>query len=556
MRNICLLVMLLVATAAMGQIEDNQTDLLKPFKAKLAKSKKFEATPHMPTVDTTANKNQNYIVPTHLMGVSYPAPSIRPLAMPKSKPPEAHTFYAKAGFGYPLSPLVEMSYHNKNIKNFKFGATARHHSVLKGYLPNQQFTQTGAKLNATYFTNKNLAIGGHLGFNYNTNRFYGMDSLLQETVTEDSLRQSFFNIEGNLNIFNGKSTKANFNYRGDVDFYYYADRFRSSEFSITPKVMIEKWFGKGKKKHPLRVEVGLNHTGFKDSISVDSISNSTNILMAYFHPTFTINAGAFKARLGVNLGVNESKFFIHPDVELSYAVAKGMLTIYGGAVGQVRQNNFRSFTRLNPFLSSSPEIHHTNYLEFFGGARGSIKKIGYDIKAGYALTQNLPYFLNNSDTITGGEYWRFKTVYDTTGIIFVRGGLDFRLVKNLVVGGVISYNIYNTRNYEKAWHLPTFESNFFIEYNLFFKPNKKPRSNFLTMRAELFFNAGVPYLDESNNQQVLQGLYDFSFGLNYQITKNFAIFLDVNNIIHNRNQRWYRYRQLGFNGMVDRKSVV
>jgi hypothetical protein len=45
-------------------------------------------------------------------------------------------------------------------------------------------------------------------------------------------------------------------------------------------------------------------------------------------------------------------------------------------------------------------------------------------------------------------------------------------------------------------------------------------------------------------------LYDFSFNVRYQVSPNFALFVDLNNIIHNQNQRWYLYKQLGFNGMV------
>ena len=57
-------------------------------------------------------------------------------------------------------------------------------------------------------------------------------------------------------------------------------------------------------------------------------------------------------------------------------------------------------------------------------------------------------------------------------------------------------------------------------------------------------------MDENQTVQVLQGLYDFSFNVRYQVSPNFALFVDLNNIIHNQNQRWYLYRQLGFNGMV------
>jgi len=309
----------------------------------------------------------------------------------------------------------------------------------------------------------------------------------------------------------------------------------------------------------------MNYLSFKDvPVTIDTVTTTAtkDIVLFYFHPTFTINAGAFKARLGVNLGVNETKFFIHPDVELSYAIAKGALTIYLGGVGQVRQNSFRSLTYYNRFLVSNPEIHHTNYLELFGGVRGSVKKIGYGIKGGYAITQNLPYFMNDLDSLS--QFSRFRPVYDTTGIIFVRGTLDFKLLKNFVIGANIAFNSYQTRNFAKAFHLPTFESNFFISYDIFFTgKNKKPKgkggrkeSNYLSLRADLYINTGVSYLAEPNlvtgqrEIKLTQGLYDFSFNIRYQASRNIAIFADLNNIIHNENQRWYLYKQIGFNGKI------
>jgi len=557
---IVLCLFLAFSQTGMAQIiDDTQTEFLKPFRAKLAKSKKFEARPHLPKLDTNSNKNLNYVAPTHLSLLSYPAPVIRPLAMPKGKGAPVYSFYAKAGFGYPLSPLVELSYYNKNSTNFKFGVNAKHHSVIKGYLPNQSFTKTHFDANATYFTKKSLAIGARFEFNFNTNRFYGFtDSIETITISEDSMRQRFIDVKGNINLFNGTSNKANFNYRGDIDFYSYSDAFGSSEFSITPNLMIEKWFGKGKNKHSLHMDIGMNYLTFNDiPVTIDSTTTTAakNIVLFYFHPTFTINAGDFKARLGVNLGVNETKFFIHPDVELSYSIARGAFVPYVGAVGQVRQNSYRSLTNYNRFLVSNPELHHTNYLELFGGLKGSFKKISYDVRGGYAITQNLPYFLNDTDSLA--QFSRFRPVYDTTGIVFVRGTLDFRLLKNLVVGGTIGYNVYNTTNFEKAFHLPTFESNFFVSYDIYLNGKKskskkggRKDSNYLSLKAELFVNAGVPYMDENQTVQVLQGLYDFSFNVRYQVSPNFALFVDLNNIIHNQNQRWYLYRQLGFNGMV------
>lgn len=561
-RIFCIAVLLLLGmgqTYAQPQIQGDETEFSSPFRAKLAQSKKFDAQPLLPSLDTTTSQNQTYVVPTYLLQLSYPAPVIRPLAMPRAKANEVYNLYAKAGLGYPLSPLVELSYFNEDIEHLKYGVGIRHHSLLQGNISNQTFTETGLDLGATYFMEQGLAIGGRLEGDFNTYRYYGFDPNIEGyNLGNDSLNQRFFNLGANVHLYNAKTNKQAINYRLDLDLYRYSDAFKSVEFYIQPNIAVEKWLGKGQYRHLLRAEVGisyLNLGGIAPRINGATTSVTQNVFLFYFHPTAHLNFGDFKARLGINLGTNAGNFYIQPDVELSYSIANGGFVPYIGAVGEVRQNTFRSLTRYNRFLVSNPNLRHTNYLELFGGLRGSIKKVTYDIRGGYALTQALPYFLNDTLGDAGGNapFYRFRPVYDTAGIIFVRGTVDFRLLKDLVIGGTLGYQIYQPRNFERAFHLPTFESNFFLEYTFRFKQKKKKTnkdSNYLTARGEFFVNAGIPYLDENQSIAVLSGLYDFNLHLQYQITPKVAVFLDLNNLINNRNQRWYLYPQLGFNGMA------
>ncbi|MGH1336653.1 MAG: hypothetical protein ACRBFS_11040 [Aureispira sp.] len=571
-------VCLLMGTTLQAQLDDSQTEFLKPFRAKLAQSQKFEAQPLLPRLDTNSNKKLNYVVPTHLLGLPYPAPIIRPLAMPRGRATEVYNFYAKAGFGYPLSPLIELSYFNDDIERLKYGAQVRHHSVLQGYLPNQNFTQTGIDVQVDYFLEKGLVIGGTLDFDFNTNRFYGFDPVIESyAITEDSMRQRFLNIGGNVHLFNGTLNKSAFNYRVDLDVYRYSDAFKSTEVGIAPNVTLEKWFGKGKQRSAFRLKTGLSYLNFQDiPVEVNNVTTTATkqLTLIHFNPTFVAKLGAFKMRLGLNTGLNASasgngntnNFYIHPDVEFSYAIASGAFVPYIGAVGQVRQNSFRSLTTYNRFLVSNPALRHTNYLELFGGLKGSIKKINYDIRGGYALTQDLPYFVNDTGALT--QFSRFRPVYDTASIIFVKGTVDFRLLDDLVIGGTAGFHAYNTTNFEKAFHLPTFESNIFVEYILSFKGKLREQKGktiskgkiqktaynpYLSFRGEFYVNSGVPYLDENQEVGVLQGLYDLNLGVDLHVSDHVILFADFNNILHNRNQRWYQYRQLGFNAMVGAK---
>jgi hypothetical protein len=164
--------------------------------------------PILPTLDTSGSKTV-YDVPEHTIALKYPDPVLRPLAMPNEDPAPANGFYAKAGFGYPLSPNVELSYHNKQNKNLKLGVNFDHFSS-QGNITNQNFAKTHFDLGATYFTPKGIAAGAKFGFNLDANRFYGHNELsriLPDSldifpdsieVIKDSVSQRFFEFFGRI----------------------------------------------------------------------------------------------------------------------------------------------------------------------------------------------------------------------------------------------------------------------------------------------------------------------------------------------------------------------
>ena len=42
-------------------------------------------------------------------------------------------------------------------------------------------------------------------------------------------------------------------------------------------------------------------------------------------------------------------------------------------------------------------------------------------------------------------------------------------------------------------------------------------------------------------------LLDLNVGGSYQFAKNFGVFLDVNNMLNNKRERWYNYPMVGLN---------
>jgi hypothetical protein len=520
--------------------QDDGSELLKPFKAKLAESVKKNSMPILPTLDTSGSKT-DYDVPEHTIALKYPDPVLRPLAMPNEDPAPANGFYAKAGFGYPLSPNVELSYHNKQNKNLKLGVNFDHFSS-QGNITNQNFAKTHFDLGATYFTPKAIAAGAKFGFNLDANRFYGHNELsriLPDSldifpdsieVIKDSVSQRFFEFFGNLHLFNSRMNKMELNYNVDLDFQVMNDRYGASEFVFMPKAHAEKWLGSGKQKHRIFADLSLNLANFKN----DSIISRT---LFNFHPGVDLNFGIFKATAAVNMGSSENKAFILPDLKLKLSLSEGKLNVYAGWKGEMRINTFRSLSNYNPFLTSNPELRHTKFNDIFGGINGNIKGIGYDFRASYAMTSNMPLFLNDSTQ----NYLRFKTIYDTLNIVSLKGTLDFKMIKNLTVLASLGYNIYSGGGISKAYHLPVFESNFTVMY----------RVKQLLLKSEIYFNSGVPYFDIlSQSDESLNSLFDLNLFASYwfgEVKQNIGVFAEVNNILNNKNQRWYLYPQIGFN---------
>ncbi len=535
-----ILICLFACSTSIITAQEEGTELLKPFKAKLAESVKKNSMPILPTLDTVGGKNE-YEVPEHIIALKYPDPVLRPLAMPNDAPAAANSFYAKAGFGYPISPNVELSYHNKQNKNIKFGVDFDHLSS-QGNITNQNFSKTHFDLGATYFTPKGIATGAKLGFNLDANRFYGHNELsriLPDSldifpdsliVSKDSVSQRFFEFFGNLHLFNTKVNQMQLNFNIDADFHVMNDKYGASEFVFAPKASAEKWLGSAKQKHRIFADLNLNLANFnKDSIISRTLFN--------FHPGVDLNFGVFKATAAMNMGSSEKKAFILPDLKMKLSLSEGKFNVYAGWKGEMRINTFRSLSNYNPFIASNLDLRHTKYNDIFAGLSGNIKGIGYDFRASYAMSANMPLFLNDSTE----NYLRFKVLYDSLNIVSFKGTLDFKMIKNLTVLAAVGYNIYSGGSISRAYHLPVFESNFTVMY----------RVKQLLLKSEIYFNSGVPYFDlVSKTDKSLNSLFDLNLSASYwfgEKKQNIGVFAEVNNILNNKNQRWYLYPQIGFN---------
>lgn len=514
---------------AQPDLPTEEVEVLQNFEATLAETERLEIKPELPGLDT-AERKLTYMVPTKTISVEYLPPKIRPIATRGEKVPPAYNGYMKLGFGTPNSPYANLGYQHQLTENFNLGGQVFHHSANRKDLEHQRFSNTFGKVNGKYYFDQGYALTGQMGYEVDEVHYYGYDHETTE-YSRDQVQQTFNTFDANFKFFNGERTRGDLNYNAEVDFYSLNDNFASSELGTKLDLGLSKWFNG---KHPLSVKIITDFTAFEDTAK-QSLHNF------FLQPNFTYHGGAFKIKGGINLTSHKDKFRIFPDVEASVRILGNKLTAFGGATGTLRKNDMRTLTDYNPFLLTRFQLRNTELLDFYGGVRGSVRIFDYQVQAGFKNADNLPLYLGARSQLNPVDTLKFAVLYDDVNIIYFKGSVTIRPIKNVEVLASLGQNFYSLDIEDEPWHLPNIEFTGRVNY--------KTLSEKLILNAELFIQDGVPFKTIDDTTGELNALLDLSVGAEYIISENFGVFANVNNIFNNKRERWHRYDMFGINVM-------
>lgn len=517
-------------------LPSGEVDIIKSFDARLGDAERYRVDPELPALDTSTRR-LDYDVFTQTLPVEYLPPKIRPLAMRREKAEEGYNGYIKAGGGFPAALYGEGYYNITNNENLNIDLFANHHSANNSQnVENQRFSNTNGGVDGTYHFDQGFAVNAHLEYTTDAVHYYGYNEVaeaLEETITfdQEEVRQRFNIFDGQASIYNSARTEADFNYYAGFKTYIMNDSYspsRENGFDLVFRGT--KWFDG---THPLSVEIQTDFTSYDDLEGDQTLNNF------FLRPNYTYHADLFRVKLGFNLASNDDNFTFFPNIEATAVLLEGLLNAYVGADGTLQKNNFRNLAAYNPFIGSPLSIRNTLYYNYYGGVRGNVEGIDYDLQAGYKAVEDLATFrlLDPFDDLP-----RFDVIYDDGSIVTIKGSVTAPIVDGFRVIGAFSQNIYTLDNEEKPWHLPALTVNLGVRYTTL--------ENRLTVKGDFFLENGVPYLNpETTEADNLNGLFDLSLGADYFFAENFGGFLQINNLANNRRERWLRYPIFGINAM-------
>jgi hypothetical protein len=505
----------------------DKVDIIKNFEAQLLDANKLNVTPTLPALDTST-KYQDYVVPPRPLKVTYDAPKLKPLGMKAGAKEEMYNGYVKAGGGVPTSIYGEFGYGFGVKDKFDGKFWAKHHQANFKSRENQRFSNTDVQLSGSGMVAKTTALEAKVGYAYDRVHYYGYNDSLVNFDAEQ-VRQNFKTLDIGLRLFNGERNDADLNYFVAPKIYNLKDNYSNTETGVDLGFGASKWFAE---KHVLRINLRTDFTTYKDTVK----QQLNNI---YIQPSLTLHFGPARLKIGGNFASNRDVFHIYPDAELNVRVFGDGIQLFVGANGDLRKNTYRSVSDYNPFIQMrGSELRNTDYRSYFGGIRGNVGWLTYTVQGGYATAGDLALYQTKFE----GDITRFQVLYDTAKITNLQGTVTLKPTKEITVAGTLSQNIYKMSNAISAWGLPALEGNFNGEYRLL--------EGKAAFKANCYIADRIRRRDENAIPGKSGALFDFGLGGTYQFSKYFGAFLDLNNILNNRRERWFNYPIYGTNVLV------
>jgi hypothetical protein len=474
---------------------------------------------------------KSYNINPRKINPSYTVDAVTPAEMEGDPLDKLYSSVAKAGFGTYTTPYLEFWYGSLRSKEYTYGVHLKHLSsaaTLKGYgfagLSDDQVGLYGKKFL------KEHSLIGNFDFGRNGLHFYGYDANLI-SLSKKETAQHFNYFGGNAELLSHYTKAQRYNHDIKLSLYNLSDAYKASENNVKGKGYVQTMID----KEVIKVNALVDYYNFKSP--TDTMNNTIIAL----NPNFIVDGEKYHASLGLTATMDiqsGSKFYFHPNVDLSYNVFDNILVPYAGVTGGVSKNSFKSVTDENPFVTSKLVLKNSvTKFNVYGGLKGTLSsRIAYTTRVSYSAMGNMLLYVN--DTTYPGN--RFEVIYDDGNVLNLHGEVSYQLREKLRIMIAGDYFDYKMKHEIRAWYKPQVKLSFAANYNL---------SDKIIIKADLFylekqFAKTHANGDDSTGKivaQELNNLFDVNIGGEYRYTKRLGFFLNLSNIMNARYLRYMNY---------------
>jgi len=509
-------------------------EITSSFKPVLREAVKINFNAAPPQVDTSKPR-LTYNIPAQYLFLTYQPSEMRPVAFQGDTMRSWENYnYIKVGVGNVHFPFIRTGFTFGDEKTSQFNIFANHLSS-KGSLPSQKNSLTDVKLMGTVKASNNLEWNGSLGFKNDAYYLYGYRPDTLKFAKED-LRQFFQTFEGRLSLRNTEPTEYGLSYRPNIKVSVFSDNHpsKASEANTVLNLPLEKTFGK---TYGFNLAFTADLTNYRPAGDFPNQNNNVFLVT----PAFLVKTPNLYLQASVVPSWDNKKFNLLPNFIADISTTDQRFGIQLGWIGYYDKGSYQRYESINPWLAQPGLLLNTRATERYAGFKGSLDKhFSYAAKLGFNTFKNMPLFVNDTLAASGSGGKQFDVLYESSlETLQVHGELSYIQGEQFSATASLNYTQFHKLHTEpKAWGLLPLELNANLKWQAF--------KDFWA-KVDLFAFDGAKYRATSGEDFKGDGAFDLNAGVEFRITRQLNLWVQMNNLFNKKYERWHQYPVYGFN---------
>jgi hypothetical protein len=499
------------------------------FKPSLRPQSKINFLAATPFLDNSKVAMQ-YLIPSQNISFGYQAVAVTPLAyVPDSVILSRRNHFIKVGLGNLNTILAEAGFNlGDGVKNNTYIGGG--FKKMKGPLFAQEFTDINFSINSAHQIGDAHDLSVKFTTASTTRYAYGFKPTTIQ-YTKDNILNKYNSAGITVHLANKTDAFFGIHYTPTISFDYLQSGVDEREFETSIAAPVSKNLGTDFK-------ISLQPTAsFSNTILPTIPSNITIVNNLFSMPsTFSWITNKFQVHLGAAPTVNNGTYAVLPQVSGVAILPNNGLRIELGWSGHFEKNNLRSLAAINPWVRIPNNFSNTKITEQLLGVKLPVgDHFTYGAKLSLLEYENQALFVN---AFTDGRL--FKVLFEPTlRAVQLHANVSYTLQDKLNILGGITYKKFSGLTIQKeAFGLLPLEFNGSLHWKF---------SNKISLTSTLYAWDGAQAMDAQMAIKKLPAAADFSLGATFTVVKSAKFWLQLNNLLDNRYQRWNQYEVFGRN---------
>jgi hypothetical protein len=349
--------------------------------------------------------------------------------------------------------------------------------------------------------------------------------------TKDNILNKYNSAGVSVHLSNKTDALFGIHYSPSISFNFLQSGVEEREYETSISAPVSKNLGTDFK-------ISLQPTVSFSSTVLPLIPNNLTINNNLFSmpSTFSWITDKFQIHLGAAPTSNNGVYAVLPDVKAVAVLPNNPVRFEIGWSGRFDKNNLRSLAAFNPWVRVPNSFSNTKVVEQYLGV-----KIPVGDHFSYGATLSLFEYENQAlfvNSFTDGRL--FKVLFEPTMRAFqLHANMSYTLQDKLNIICGIRFKKYSGLTVQKeAWGLLPLELNGSLHWKF---------SDKISFTSSVYAWDGAQSLNAQLVSKKLPAAADFSVGATLSVVKNAKFWLQVNNLLNNKYERWNQYEVFGRN---------